>query len=295
MAKLRKDEVADIDVQDLDDAEYSEDDLDSYSGRVPDANTELTGYVARMFWCRTQEKDDGSGLDPMLKVLWIAGDNEGELEEYNGLPVVENLVLVKSTKFRWAPFFRVFGIELKDIKNATYVGDEDDERWHGAPIERIGTFRPGEDQDGAWSRLITDKEYFGEKWRARVKKFLPWEEVDGDGSGPDDEADDEAGDEEYDDTEAEEGDEEYDDEEGDEEEAEPEPPARGRRAAARPAPARAGTRTAAKPATARPARAARAAKPAAAATSSRGRRPAAASKPAATGRGRKPADNEPPF
>ena len=116
MAKLRKDEVADIDVQDLDDAEYSEDDLDSYSGRVPDANTELTGYVARMFWCRTQEKDDGSGLDPMLKVLWIAGDNEGELEEYNGLPVVENLVLVKSTKFRWAPFFRVFGIELKDIR-----------------------------------------------------------------------------------------------------------------------------------------------------------------------------------
>ena len=300
MVKLRKDEIADLDVADLDAAEYSESDFDSYSGRIPDDNTELYGYVAAMWWCRTAEKDDGTGLDPMIKVLWIAGDNDGDLAEFNGLPVVENLVLVKGAKFRWAPFLNVFGITLKAIKTATYVAEEDDERWGGAPIEKIGNFVPGEDNDAAWSRVITKKRFWNERWTAESKKWLPWETADGDESEEVDDsadeeiADEETAEEEYD-TEAEDGDEEYEDEgdeeDADEEEAEPEPPARGRRPAA---PARPARSTAAKPAAARPAGRRTAAKPAAAASSSRGRKPAAAAKPA-RGKGRAPADNEPPF
>jgi len=303
MVKLRKDEIADLDVADLDAAEYSESDFDSYSGRIPDDNTELYGYVAAMWWCRTAEKDDGTGLDPMIKVLWIAGDNDGDLAEFNGLPVVENLVLVKGAKFRWAPFLNVFGITLKAIKTATYVAEEDDERWGGAPIEKIGNFVPGEDNDAAWSRVITKKRFWNERWTAESKKWLPWETADGDESEEVDDsadeeiADEETADEEYydeDSDEADEDEEDAEDEEPEDESAESEQPARGRRAAKPAAPARPARSTAAKPAAARPAGRRTAAKPAAAASSSRGRKPAAAAKPA-RGKGRAPADNEPPF
>jgi hypothetical protein len=304
MVKLRKDEVADLDVAALDAVEYSESDFDSYSGRIPDDNTELYGYVAAMWWCRTAEKDDGTGLDPMIKVLWIAADNDGDLAEFNGLPVVENLVLVPGAKFRWAPFLNVFGITLKAIKTATYVAEEDDERWGGAPIEKIGTFVPGQDNDAAWSRVLTKKRFWNERWTAEAKKWLPWETADGDetedveDSADEEIADEETADEEYDDTEAEEyEDEETEDEEPeDEEEVEPEPPARGRRPAKPAAPARAArsTRTAAKPAAAKPAGSRGRGKSAAAASSSRGRKPAASGRPA-RGKGRAPADNEPPF
>jgi hypothetical protein len=226
----------------------------------------------------------------MLKVLWVAADNEGELEKYNGLPIVENLVLTPSVKFRWAPFFNVFGLTTKAVKTATYVSDEYDERWKGAPIEKIGDFVPGEDSDVAWSRVITARRFWNEEWTAEAKKWLPWEaeeETEEDESDDEEITDEVEDEEEYDDTEDEETE---DEEEEEEEEPEPEPtrPARGRGRAAASKPAAA----AAKPAGRRAA-----AKPAAAASSRRGRKPAAA-KPATTGRGRgrKPAtDNEPPF
>jgi hypothetical protein len=245
----------------------------------------------------------------MIKVLWIAADNDGDYAEFNRLPVVENLVLVKGAKFRWAPFLNVFGITLKAIKTATYVAEEDDERWGGAPIEKIGTFIPGQDHDAAWSRVLTKKRFYNERWSAEAKKWLPWETAE-DEESVDDSAEEEITDEEtaeeYEDTEAEEyedegeGEEEdAEDEPEDEEEPEPEPPARGRRPARAAAPARPArsTRTAAKPAAAKPAGSRTRGKPAAAASSSRGRKPAAAAASGrpARGKGRAPADNEPPF
>ena len=325
MPKLRKEEVADLDVQVLDEQEYTEGDFETYEGEIPPANTELTGYVSKMWWCRTAEKDDGSGLDPMIKVLWIASDNDGENEAYNGLPIWENLVLTPGAKFRWAPFLDAVGITLKAIKSSTFVAEEDDERVGGAPIEKIGSFEPGEDSDEAWLRVITKRRFWNDEWRVESKKWLSWADGDGTGEAPDtgsvdDEGED--GTEEPDDTIYEddegylvnaEGD--YVDAEGDlvdepvlaaepeepeadpEPEPEPEPPARGRGrkpAAAKPAskPA-AAARPAGKPAAARTA-----AKPAAAATSRRAAKPAATKPAAAAGRGRgarKPADNEPPF
>ena len=299
MPKLRKDEIADLDVKVLDETEYTEGEFEKYEGEIPPSDTELTGYVARMWWCRTAEKDDGTGLDPMIKVMWIAGDNEGELEDFNGLPIIENLVLIPGAKFRWAPFLDTFGITLKAIKTSTYVAEEDDERWGGAPIEKIGAFVPGEDSDAAWSRVITGRRFWNDAWSATPKKWLPWETENGEDPEADAEYEEEDPDAEAD---AEEDGEEYDEdaeEDGEEDEPEPEPaPARARaaRPAARAAKPAATTR-AARPAAARQAPAARAAKPAAAAPSSRRAKPAAA-KPAARGRGRAAAaeeDNEPPF
>ena len=247
-----------------------------------------------MWWCRTAEKEDGSGLDPMIKVLWIAADNEGENEEYNGLSIWDNLVLTPGAKFRWAPFFNVHGITLKAIKTSTYVGEEDDERVGGAPIEKIGNFVPGEDSDAAWSRVITKRRFWNDEWRAEAKKWLPWEaEDEEEEEEPAEEiADEEAELEDEEPEDEEEAEEEEDEEEEEEEEEEPTPPrrGRGRPAAAKPASTRT-ARPAGRAAAAKPA-----GKPAAAATSRRAAKPATA-KPAATGRGRgrKPADNEPPF
>src|SRR4249920_1683219 len=283
MPKLRREEVADLDVKVLDEQEYTEGDFESYEGEIPPANTELTGYVQNMWWCRTQEKDDGTGLDPMIKVLWVAGDNEGELEEFNGLPIWENLVLVPGAKFRWAPFLNVHGITLKEIKASTYVGEDDDERIGGAPIEKIGNFVPGQDSDDAWSRVITKRRFWNDEWRAEAKSWLPW----ADGDAPEESTEPEEPEEPEDLAEGE-GEEEpelFEDEDGNtvdaegniyeenedgefvmvEEEPEPEPepakPARGRRAAAKPAAAKPAARTAAKPAATRPAGRAAAAKP----------------------------------
>jgi hypothetical protein len=331
MPKLRREEVADLDVKTLDEQEYTEGDFDVYEGEIPPANTELTGYVKNLWWCRTAEKDDGTGLDPMIKVLWVAADNEGDNEEFNGLGIWENLVLVPGAKFRWAPFLNTHGITLKEIKSSTYVGEEDDERVGGAPIEKIGNFEPGEEHDEAWSRVITKRRFYNEEWRAEAKSWLPWADGEAPDDGeepadPEDTADGETGGEDVLTNEA--GEELFEDENGEivdaegnfyelddegnyvlvEEEPEPEPepepakPARGRRTAAKPAAA--SKPAAAKPAAARPAGRAAAAKPAATVSSRRAAKPAAAAaaKPAATGRGRgkaatKPAaqDNEPPF
>jgi hypothetical protein len=283
MPKLRKDDTADIDVRALEDAETGEG-FDSYDGEVPPAGTLLSGYVRKMWWTRTAVKPDGSGEDPMITVLWIAAENEGKEAKYNGLPVWERLVLVPQVKFRWGPFFAVYDISMADVKTKTYVAEEDDNQ--GAPIEKIGTFEPGEANDEAWARIITERHRYNDEWSARPKKWLPYD--DENGSGPAEDDDDEGPEDEADDIEPDEADE----DETDEDETEEEAPARGRgsRAASK-APAKAPARTAT---------AARGRKPAAATRAPSGRSSAKASTaPAARSRGRRsgPADDddEPPF
>jgi hypothetical protein len=259
MVKLRKEDTADIDVEELDALEYSTETFDTYDGEVPPKDIELTGFVKKMWWTRTQNND------PMIKVLWTAEENEGDLEEYNGCPFWLNLALIGGAKFRWAPFLENYGLTLKQVKNNTDVADKDDQ--NGAPINKIGNFRPGEENDEAWCRIITDRERYNGEWKTAVKEWLPYD------------ADEEEEPEE----------EEPEEEEPEEEEPEPEPePARTRgartsRATSRSAPetparrgARTSSRTAAKePEKAAPARGARgartAAKPATAPARGRGR------------------------
>jgi hypothetical protein len=272
MVKLRKEDTADLDVEELDSIEYSTDTYDVYDGEVPPKDIELTGYVSKMWWTRTQAND------PMLKILWVADENTDDFEEYNGCPFWLNYALIGGAKFRWAPFMENYGLTLKQVKNNIDVEDKDDQ--FGAPINKIGSFRPGEGNDEAWARIITDRERYNGEWKPAIKEWLPFD-ADDEGADPEDEEPEE-------------------DEEEPAEEPEPEPePARGRgRAKGRsatvaPAPARGGRTTRA---------AAAAPEQPAPARGTRGARSATAAKPAtraaapARGRGRaKPADDEPPF
>jgi hypothetical protein len=172
-----KEAADDLDLEELESAEYSEGDFDTYDGPIPPKGTILTGYVKSMWWTRTQ-KDD-----PMLKVLWIAADNEGDREQYNGLPVWENAPLISAAKFRWAPMLDALGIKIREVATKLYVEPEDDQ--FGAPIEKIGTWVPGEDSDPAWCRILIKRENYQGETMARAGKWLPWENPADDESEPD--------------------------------------------------------------------------------------------------------------
>ena len=271
MVRLRKEDTADLDIDELESIEYSTETFDSYDGEVPPKDTELMGYVKKMWWTRTQNND------PMLKILWVAAENTDDLEEFNDCPFWLNYALIGGAKFRWAPFLDNYGLTLKQVKNNIDVADKDDQ--NGAPINKIGNWKPGEENDEAWCRVITDRERYNGEFKPAIRSWLPY-----DAEEPEDEDE-----------------EDYDDEEAPEEEPEPvEEPARGRgrapaRSAARTAePARGNrsARTAAKtPEKPAPARGTRGTK-AAASAPARGARTAAP----ARGRGRpRGDDSEPPF
>ena len=268
MPKLKGDDVADLDIKALDDAEWSEGDFESYDGDIPKDGTILTAYVKKMWWTRTQNDD------PMLKVLVVAAENEGDEEEFDGLPMWENMALIPSVKFRWKPFIDRFGITLKEIRNNTYVADTDDQ--FGAPIEKIGDFEPGEESETAWCQVVVKRSRYDGQWRAGVKKWLYLEE--------DEEAEEEEPEVEDDEVE--------EDEEAEEEEPEVEDdePARATRRTTSKATAKSSSartarqpakpaRTAGKPATRTRTASQRTAKPA-----TRSAKPAARSKPATRGR-----------
>lgn len=314
MPKLK--DVQDLDVEALDAVEYSTEEYTTYTGEVPPVGTELTGYVKRMWWTRTAPKQGGGGDDPMIKVLWVAADNEGDLEEFNDCPFWLNAPLVPGAKFRWAPFLDVYGLTLRQLKTNTYVASKEDQ--NGAPIERIGQWRPGEDRDEAWCRIISGEEPYNGVMQARVKEWLMWDE---DGEPAEPEADPEAdADADGEGSEDEEGVELFEDEDGnlvdaegnfydedgvliepEEEAAEPEPPARARRAAkpaAAKAPARAARTASTAPATrTRTAPATKAARTAPATTRTRAAAKAPATKATrSSGRGRAAAAQpDPPF
>jgi hypothetical protein len=275
VVRLRKEDTADLNIDELEAIEYSTETFDTYDGEVPPKDIELLGYVKRMWWTRSQNND------PMLKILWVAEENEGDEEEFNGCPFWLNYALNGGSKFRWAPFLDNYGLTLKQVKNNIDVEDKDDQ--NGAPINKIGSWRPGEENDEAWCRIITGSERYNGELKPAIQSWLPYD-------ADDDAADDDAEPDDDDD---------YEEEPEDEPEPEPEP-ARGRgrgtarKAPDKPAPARGGrtTRTPApaadKPAPARGPRSARAA-------SVEAKTRAAASKPA-RGRGRaRGDDNEPPF
>jgi chemotaxis protein histidine kinase CheA len=265
MPKLRKEDTDDIDVDELESAEYNEEQYSSYGGEVPPADTILRAYIKNMWYTRTNPKPGKKFGNPMLKVLLIADENEEELEEYNGLPLWENMSLTPGAKFKWAPFLSHFGLTIRDVKSKIVVAEDDDSQ--GAPIQKIASLVPGSDE--SWCRVITSRESYDGKMQAHVRSWLPYDE-----------------DEQPEEVEEEEEAEEEEEEEVDEEQE----PERGRR-------------TAAKPAAAKPAATARKV-PAATTTRSAPRKAATtASAPAKSraatspkrGRRNPAADDEPPF
>lgn len=155
-----------LDIEALEEAEYTEGDYESYSGERPPKGTILAGFVKKMWWTYTTNDD------PMFKILFVADGNEGDEEEYEGCPIWENAALIPTAKFKWAPFMETFGITLKDVKTKLYVGPEDDPG-KGAPIEKIGTWKPG--SDDSYCRVLVDQERYNNEWQARIGKWLDYE------------------------------------------------------------------------------------------------------------------------
>lgn len=284
MPKLRASDW-DFDEGELEGAEYNEDgdrEFEDYDGEDPPVGTILSGFIKKVWLTKA-----GSGAD-MLKVLFIAADNTGKREEFNGWPGWDNLALQANTKFKWKPFLDATGLTLRDLRTKTVTSDEDSNL--GDEITKIGEWHPGEDSDSAWVRVLIKKETYQGVTSSKVGKFLPYEDAE-------------------------------EDEDEEEEEATPPKPARGGRAAASTAKTSA-RRKAAEPEPedeeeeeldeeeledeseeeeappARPSRSRSASKPAAS-RASRGRTTASkpAAKPATRARGRaaKPVDDEPPF
>jgi hypothetical protein len=256
-------------------------------------------YVKKMWWTYT------SNDDPMLKVLVEAGENPESLEEYDGLPMWENMALTASAKFKWAPFLEWAGLTIRDVKTKTIVEDQDDPNM-GAPITKIADFEPGSDE--SWLRVVVARERYNGNWSAHVKEWLPYDEAGAD------EEDEELDEDDLDEDEADEEEEDFeeqadDDDDEDEEEEPPPPPAR---ASARRGSSAGRSAAAAKPAAKTPAKAAatktaatRSARsaPAKAPATARGARTArtattatkTTTKPARGGRRSKADEEEPPF
>jgi hypothetical protein len=171
---------SDIDWRGLNDAEYSDDEFETYDGPVPPKNIILSGVVKKIWATET------ANGDAMLKVLFEAAGNSGDRKVYNGCGIWDNVLFtMPQVKFKWQPFFDAIGITLADVKNKTLLADTEEDRM-GAPIARIGTVKFPE--AGVPIRVKTDREKYEDEWQARVGKFLP----------PADASDDVDGDDEYD-------------------------------------------------------------------------------------------------
>jgi hypothetical protein len=223
--KIDDDELPD----DLDEVEYDKErrDYEKYEGEQPPKDTFLNGYVKNVWWTET------NGGARMLKVLWIADGNTGELEEYNGLDVWENMAMTGPAKFKWGPFFEYFGLTIRMLKTQALI--EEDEDNIGAQIKKIGKkFIPGPD---CRVGIITSREKYNGNWQTHVAEWLDEEELEDEEPEEEEELDEEEEEEEDLEDEA-------------EEEEEPEPPKRP--TARRPA-AASTTKTSARPtAAARP-------------------------------------------
>jgi hypothetical protein len=172
--KLKASEFT-FDEDELENAEYSDDEgfVSTYEGEDPPAGIILCGY-ARKMWL----SESSSGAD-MLVVAFDADENDGDYEEYNGWSTLDYETLQANTKFKWKPFIDALGLTLKDIKNKMYT--EDTAEKLGDVVEKIGTWKPGAENDGAWARVLTKREEYPKnsgEFQTKIAKWLPWEDAD---------------------------------------------------------------------------------------------------------------------
>jgi ribosomal protein S16 len=148
------------------DVEYDDTSYETYDGEVPKTGTLVTARVTKCWWTYSQNDN------PMIKAIAVAEDGDNGLEEYDGLPIWENITFTPSAAFRYQPFLRAFGLTLKDVKTKTIVADEEDNL--GTPIEKIGTWKPG--SDDALCQIVIKKDRYDGEWQAKVGKILPYDE-----------------------------------------------------------------------------------------------------------------------
>jgi hypothetical protein len=167
MAKLKAEDYGSFDPDELD-VEWSDnDDYEPYDGELPKSNILLRGYCKKMWW--TFSSNDNA----MIKVLWVAEGNTGKTEEFNGLPIWDQIVFTPKASFRYGPFLQVLGITLRDVFKKMDVAEEDDNV--GCPINWIAKMVPGED---ARIGVITKREKYEGESRVKVGKFVEDPELD---------------------------------------------------------------------------------------------------------------------
>jgi hypothetical protein len=175
MPRVKTEDYLDDEAWDALEEAPEESSFEPYDGPQPPKDTLLGGYAKKMWWTLTKENED-----PMIVCLWIAEGNEGDEEKYNGLPVFSYWPLVPGAKFRWAPAFKVLGFTLKDVRSKLIVAPEDEEDNIGIPIQKIGTFVPGEDTEAAWCAILTEEHEYDGVESTKAGKWLPWSALEED-------------------------------------------------------------------------------------------------------------------
>lgn len=148
------------------DVEYNKDGYDDYAGEIPPTGTMLLGRVKKLWWTYSGNED------PMIKALFIAEDNEDGLEEYDGLPVWDNLTFIPAAAFKYMPFLDALGLTLQQIKTKLYIADDEDNL--GTPIERIGDWKPN--SDDAWAMVTIKKDRYNGVWQAKASTYIAADE-----------------------------------------------------------------------------------------------------------------------
>lgn len=167
MPQVLKPSNDEFDPEELD-VEWEDTQFDTYDGEQPPSGTALVVNIKKLWW--TYASDDTA----MLKVLMQAEGNNGGKEEYEGLPIWENLTFKSSAAFKYGPFLEVAGFTLQDIKKKMKVADEDDR--NGAPIVSVGSFKP--DSDDSFIGVVTKRERYNGKWQVRASKYLAADDIE---------------------------------------------------------------------------------------------------------------------
>jgi hypothetical protein len=150
------------------DVEWDDSNYDTYDGEQPPSGTALLVNISKLWW--TYASDD----TPMLKVLMLAEGNDNGKEEYDGLPVWDNLTFKTSAAFRYGPFLEATGFTLQDIKKKMKVEDEDER--NGAPIAAIGSFKPDNGEDSLIG-IVTKRERYNGQWQVKAGQYLTADEI----------------------------------------------------------------------------------------------------------------------
>jgi hypothetical protein len=165
------------------DVEYEGPKFERYTGDVPKTGTILTARVTKMWASVT---DDG---DQKTSILAVAEGNDGQLKEFNGLPIWEYLVWTPKNSRRYQPFLQNFGLTVRDYRTKLDVQPDDDNI--GTPINSIGDWEVG--SDDALCRIVIKRDFWNDEWRAKID-WDGWLEFDPDlyvEPGDDDEEDEE--------------------------------------------------------------------------------------------------------
>jgi hypothetical protein len=165
------------------DVEYEGPKFERYTGDVPKTGTILNARVTKM-WALVNE--DG---DQKTNILAVAEGNDGELKEFNGLPIWEYITWTPKNSRRYQPFLQNFGLTVRDYKRKLDVQPDDDNI--GTPINSIAGWEPG--SDAALCRIVIKRDFWNDEWRAKID-WDGWLEFDPDlyvEPGDEDEEDDE--------------------------------------------------------------------------------------------------------